>query len=251
MDAARLEREKDFHNERYATEGPRRESGFYAAVMESFARYGELAQAKAAGGDVLELGCGPGAALFAHNLQFRRYVAIDISDVAIAQTEALAKQRGITGAEFQVANAEDTGLPAQSFDLILGTGIIHHLSIEPVYKEINRLLRPGGTALFLEPLGHNPIINLYRAVTPGARTPDEHPLKRADFDLAREMFATVDIEAFGLFTLGALAFKKTPLYAGVHRAMRTVDEAAFAAPFLRLQAWMAVMALQKGDEQAA
>src|SRR3546814_4334755 len=45
----------------------------------------------------------------------------------------------------------------------------------------SRVLRPGGRAVFIEPLGLNPAIELYRRFTPSARTPDEHPLLRRDF----------------------------------------------------------------------
>ena len=38
-----------------------------------------------------------------------------------------------------------------------------------------------GNLIFIEPLGTNPIINLYRKLTPKSRSKDEHPLINKDF----------------------------------------------------------------------
>lgn len=243
-DESRLDRERRFHDARFSAPEPRRESSFYAAVAEAFDAYGALLRDHGAGKTVLELGCGPGAAPFKHDVAFGRYTAIDISPVAVEAAEALARERGVPNAAFQVANAEATGFADASFDLVIGSGILHHLDLEPIYREIARLLRPGGAGVFIEPLGHNPLINAYRAVTPGARTPDEHPLLRADFARARRMFKAVEVQTFGLFTLGALAVRKTPLHRPAHRVLRALDAAALRLPLLKTQAWMAVIALR-------
>ena len=42
-------------------------------------------------------------------------------------------------------------------------------------------MKPSAGALFIEPLGHNPVINLYRRRTPEQRTVDEHPLSWTTF----------------------------------------------------------------------
>jgi len=41
-----------------------------------------------------------------------------------------------------------------------------------------------GSAIFIDPLGHNPAINMFRRSTPDLRTEDEHPLLLEDFRLA-------------------------------------------------------------------
>ena len=42
------------------------------------------------------------------------------------------------------------------------------------------MLRPGGRALFLEPLLDNPLLKVFRRLTPSARTDDERPLSASD-----------------------------------------------------------------------
>jgi hypothetical protein len=66
---------------------------------------------------------------------------------------------------------------------------------------MHRLLRVDGAAIFFEPLGENPFINLYRKATPHSRTPDETPLSRKDIARITATFPGATIEHFGLTTL--------------------------------------------------
>ena len=55
------------------------------------------------------------------------------------------------------------------------------MQIEKCLDEIHRILKSKGNLIFIEPLGTNPIINLYRKLTPKSRSKDEHPLINKDF----------------------------------------------------------------------
>ena len=48
---------------------------------------------------------------------------------------------------------EALDLPEASFDLVCGSGILHHLALERAYGEVARVLAPTGSAVFSEPLG--------------------------------------------------------------------------------------------------
>lgn len=50
-------------------------------------------------------------------------------------------------------------------------------------KEIRRVIKIGGRALFQEPLSANPILRMFRILTPYARTKDEKPLTPQDLDM--------------------------------------------------------------------
>ena len=63
------------------------------------------------------------------------------------------------------------------------------------------ILKPNGKILFIEPLCTNPIINLYRKLTPKSRSLDEHPLVNKDLDFIKNNFKETKIKYYGFITL--------------------------------------------------
>lgn len=139
---------------------------------------------------VLLYGCGP--ALGAQDFvaaDAAEVVGIDISAAEIEYGQKVAEERGYADrVDLKVADAHHTELPAHSFDLIMGTAILHHLDVRRALSELRRLLAPRGRAVFLEPLAHNPILRVGRMLTPSARTEDEHPFTVEDWQLCAEAF---------------------------------------------------------------
>jgi ubiquinone/menaquinone biosynthesis C-methylase UbiE len=199
------------------------------------------------GKDVLEYGCA-GGELSVDYLDLpriaRTLTGIDISDVAIAKAEASAQKAGYDNCSFSAMNAEAMTFPDQSFDLVFGRGIIHHLDLDRSYGEIARVLRPGGTAIFYEPMGHNFILNMYRSRTPEVRTPDEHPMLTKDFVLARKYFTNVDVRYFGLATVVSAGLPEV-LRAPAYWMGRAVDGVVLRLPFVKRYAWFALMVMTK------
>lgn len=174
-------------------------------------------------------------------------VGVDISpaSVAAAQAHADAEFPGL-GLEYRVMNCEALDLDDDSFDLVCGNGILHHLVLDRAYHEVARVTAPDGCAVFSEPLGHNPLINLYRRRTPEQRTDDEHPLRVDDLRLARRYFGDVEVHYFHLFDLLALPFMGRRAGRPLLRALACADGAAFRlVPPLRRQAWYSVLRLAR------
>ena len=71
------------------------------------------------------------------------------------------------------------------------------MQIEKCLNEIHRILKSKGNLIFIEPLGTNPIINLYRKLTPKSRSKDEHPLINKDFKYINEKFIETKIKYYG------------------------------------------------------
>ena len=134
--------------------------------------------------------------------------------------------------------------PDASFDLVFGRGIIHHLDLESCFSSISRVLRPGGTAVFWEPLGHNPVLNRYRAMTPTARTPDEHPLLRSDFEIAERYFQLDALRFFGLTTVLTVPVRDTPVGERLLKITSAIDKTLFKSP-LRWLAWYVLIEVRK------
>ena len=73
---------------------------------------------------------------------------------------------------------------------MIGSGILHHLDLPISLGEINRVLKKGGRALFKEPLAANPLLKLFRILTPRSRTVDEKPLTSSDLELIAKRWDT-------------------------------------------------------------
>jgi ubiquinone/menaquinone biosynthesis C-methylase UbiE len=201
--AARAEREKSFYNEKGKTSYHLVRRWIWRAIGE-FRRNEEAHELyDAAGKDVLDYGCGPGY-LAKHfvDLGARSVTGIDVSEGEIEQAQERVRSLGLEGkCRFLVADAHAMEFPDDSFDVIVGDSILHHLELRKALLEIRRVLRPGGRAVFLEPLWHNPLLRIGRFLTPSARTPDEHPLTVEDWALCAEIFPGFEHEERELFTI--------------------------------------------------
>ncbi len=243
-DLTRKTREKDFHNKTFAHSVRDDAQRFYSVMQPSSDYFESQLMSRAAGSTVLEYGCGPGTHSFRLAAVAKRVIGIDISDVAIDQARQRAKARGVENTEFHVMDAERLTLPDASLDLVCGRAIVHHLDVPRCFSTVSRVLKPGGSALFHEPLGYNPLINLYRKITPKMRTVDEHPLLRCDLETARKYFHRVEMHPFVLTSLGAVAFNGTALFQPALRTLSALDSALFHLPFVPLLAWTSVWILQ-------
>jgi SAM-dependent methyltransferase len=98
-------------------------------------------------------------------------------------------------------DAHKTEFEDDSFDFIVGKGILHHLEFEVAMKEILRILKPGCYALFHEPLGDNPASKLMRLLTPQMRTRYEHPLSGRQIKWADSLFKTREHKFINFFSI--------------------------------------------------
>jgi SAM-dependent methyltransferase len=237
----KIERERKFHNERFSQRRDPRDhlNKWYGALRHGTERQNGLVLHYAAGKDVLEYGCADGALsldCLALPRTCRSLTGIDISEVAIAKANARCNQSGLNNASFLVMDAEAMTLPNHSFDLVFGRGIVHHLDLNKCFSEIARVLRPNGVAIFAEPVGHNPLLNLYRTYTPDIRTDDEHPLRMSDFALARKYFAKVETKFYGFFSVASVLLDSST--AGVlYRLGKLCDDVILRVPFIGRYAW--------------
>lgn len=139
----------------------------------------------------LDYGCGEKAtaSLLLLERLCTNVTAFDISEVRVSKARVrLSDRRSRIPANFVVADGHKSPFADETFDLVLGLAILHHLDLESALREIMRILKPGGRAVFREPLIHNPIVRIARALTPFARTPDERPLSVQDWHLCASVF---------------------------------------------------------------
>jgi ubiquinone/menaquinone biosynthesis C-methylase UbiE len=242
------ERERRFHNERFLQETDPRSglNKWYAAIRHGSERQNALVRQYAKNKEVLEFGCADGTLSFEMNLPFRckTLTGIDISDVAIEKAKIKTTSLETNNTRFLTMNAEEMTFDDQSFDLIFGRGILHHLDLQKCFSGIERVLRSNGVAIFCEPMGHNPILNLYRNRTPDIRTPDEHPLRMADLTLARRYFSRVETMFYGLFTVASV-FLDATVDGFLYRSSKALDDFILNLPVVRRYAWHCLIVCRK------
>jgi SAM-dependent methyltransferase len=165
-------------------------------VRPAFKRFGDLS-----GKSALDYGCGHGMAAVVMARAGAAVSAFDLSPGYVAEAEQRANANGVR-VRFAVADAEVLPYPGQSFDVVWGNAILHHLDLHRAGAELKRVLKPGGVAVFCEPWGGNPVLEFARRRLPYPRkhrTVDEHPLQSRDLVPLRRHFPTLHIEGFQLF----------------------------------------------------
>jgi len=245
----RLERERAFHDARFE-EGSRGRSAdrFYAINAASDRFFREAIDSAPPDARLLDYGCGEGAYCALHAARNGHHViAVDISPVAIERARESAQDAGVgERIDFRVMNAEQLALDEDSFDVVSGLGVIHHLDIDSSMREVARVLKPDGYAVFVEPMGHNPAINLFRRRMPDQRTADEHPLLEDDFGLMRQHFDELETTYFHLLGLLAIPLRGRSYLDRSVRALDAADRALFRRiKTARRYAWMVGLRLAR------
>jgi SAM-dependent methyltransferase len=164
-------------------------------VRPAFARLGDLRGKRA-----LDYGCGHGMASVVLARAGATVTAFDLSPGYVREARERARVNGVA-VECVVADGEELPFPDAAFDVVWGSAILHHLDLSRAGRELHRVLRPGGVAVFCEPWGGNPALALARRFLPYPgkdRTPDERPLTRRDLVPLRAIFPTVEVEGFQL-----------------------------------------------------
>jgi SAM-dependent methyltransferase len=126
---------------------------------------------------VLEFGSSVGMGrLDAANVKPECLHCINISEKELAKGINIARKKDYK-IKFCLMDATKLGFKENTFDIVFGDAILHHLDFISALNQIKRVLKPDGIIIFTEPLGINPIGSIIRFLTPKARTIDEQPLR--------------------------------------------------------------------------
>lgn len=184
----------------------------------------------------LDYACGNGAnAILAARNGASMAMGLDISDVSIRNARLFGQQAGCSdNLRFFQADAENTKLPDACIDSVICSGMLHHLDLNFAFPELQRVLKPGGRILCVEALDYNPLIKLYRALTPQMRTVWEmsHILSLRDLEFAGQFFEVQNVRYWHI--LGYVG-GKFPFFAGL---LDTLDRYIEKIPYLNRMAWI-------------
>jgi SAM-dependent methyltransferase len=215
------------------------------------------------GKTVLELGSGLGEAATWFALHGAQVIATDVSGgmLGLARQVAALHATSIVAAQMDGASL---ALADASVDVVYGANVLHHVDQARCIGEVHRVLRPGGVAVFWDPLRYNPVINVYRRMATAVRTEDEHPLGVGDLRLLRRTFHRVDARFFWLAALGVFVWFFVGLrvhpnaqrywkkiitdYAAIaplYRMLAAADHVLLRVPGLRWWAWNIAVVCRK------
>lgn len=198
---------------------------------------------------VLDFGCGLGEnTLRMAGLGAAEVHSIDISPESVETTQDKANAEGFGDrVRAIVMDAENMTYNDGMFDVIICSGVLHHMDVSLAFPELARVLKKTGSIIAIEALGYNPLISLYRKLTPHLRTDWEkdHILTDKELRIAKKSFDGLEVRYFHLASIGAALFQKTPLFKPLLALGRIVDFFLLRLPLIRLMAWQMVFVLSK------
>ncbi len=161
---------------------------------------------------LLDFGSGPGENALRFAKLGYKVEGFDISEKNCEVADQLfAKYEMSDRGSFKVTPAEKLDYESESFDVICGIDILHHVDIPKAIVECHRVLKKGGIAVFREPLDVPlwDIIRNSRIVTkffPKTAsfdthiTEDERKLNQEDLRVISQTFPDIRIDKFLLFS---------------------------------------------------
>jgi amino acid adenylation domain-containing protein len=158
--------------------------------------------------DVLEIGCGTGMLLFRLAHAARRYVACDVSEVAIRQLEATLRleEYRIPQVEPMLRPAHDLGdLPRAGFDVVIMNSVAQYFpSVEYLLEVLDAAVervRPGGH-VFVGDVRSLPLLRMFHASVETSRASGTisatELLKRVERKIELEEELAISSELFAL-----------------------------------------------------
>ena len=193
-----LNKERVFENKKQTNKNLRKNQyKFYWATEIPSREHNLKTFNKISGKEILEIGCSNGSAASMYTKYCKSYIGLDISDEAIKNAKSLK----IKNAKFICIDAHNIPIEDTSFDCVIVNSLLHHLDLKKVLKEIHRVTKNDGYLIFREPLGTNTFFQIYRKLTPNARTPDEKPLQFNDIDILESYYYLEDIQYFGFLNI--------------------------------------------------
>lgn len=93
------------------------------------------------GAKIIEMGCGTGQFSAECALRGCKVLGIDISENSIKIANEIKKRYKITGCNFKVLNALETGFSDSEFDIAFNMGVIEHFNDEEIIKFLKEMSR--------------------------------------------------------------------------------------------------------------
>ena len=129
---------------------------------------------------ILEVGCGMGEFSVWLAKQGGKVTGVDVGGGLVGASRALARVNGVD-CDFRQGSITDLySIDADSYDIVIGLAVLHHLSQADVLKalqECNRVLKVGGLAVFHESVENSTLFDFLQNMFPAGKRgePDYRP----------------------------------------------------------------------------
>lgn len=199
------------------------------------------------GKDVLDVGCGAGVEVVRFARAGARTVGVDIAESAITLARQNLEQHGLQ-ARLEVADGEHLPFPDASFDFVFAHGVVQYTGNDrAMVAEIQRVLRPGGLAVF-QAYNRNSWLNLLSKVM---KTPLEHE----DAPVLKRYSEAEFRRLVSVFTDVRLVFERFPVKSRLHKGWKGMAfNTLFVGTFnlvpralVRRYGWHMLAFCRKGD----
>lgn len=245
-------RAKDLENTDSSEKGQKSEwdnQKYYSTNSDSLNYIKNWINDNANGKVFLDYACGNGGnAIRAAKAGALASIGIDLSMDSLKNAASIAENESVGDRTYFIqTDCENTELPANSIDVMICSGMLHHLNLNIAFPEMRRILKPGGKCLVVEALKYNPIIKLYRKITPQLRTEYEsrHILGLKEVELAKRYFDVEHLKYWHLFSVLAVLFRKHGRFNQVLRTLNNIDDVVLRYRPLCYLAWQFTFELHK------
>ncbi|WP_417620878.1 class I SAM-dependent methyltransferase [Parasphingorhabdus sp.] len=254
QEIARKLEEKEFHDSRERDRKIMSEDEFWkkysnkkwytvsAKIKEDFLN---IISKAPKGSTFLDLGCGLGEQSLTAAKAGLKVHSIDISPESVEETRDLLTRNGFTDFEAQVMDAEHLTFEDNKFDLIVCSGVLHHMDVVSVFPELARVLKPSGKIIALEALGYNPFIQAYRRLTPKLRTAWEadHIITFKELRIAKESFEKIQTKNYFLLSILAAWFHKRSFFKPMLKTLLAIDDVILRIPGFKHMSWQIMITM--------
>lgn len=198
------------------------------------------------GRQVLEIACGNGIDASIAALNGAEVFAYDLCPRAVELTSRRAQINGVSDrVHTQVTGSFTDAFADETFDAIMGYATLHHLPMHELAGRIYERLKPGGIAVFAEPVINSQLLNRIRRCIPyriDEVTEDETPLTDADIARFAQAFDGMTRREFQLLSrVWRIWPNNWPLTLALHH----IDHQLLRLPLLRHLASVVVFAVQR------
>ena len=175
------------------------------------------------GGDLVDIGCGPGiltrTLLTSRPCDFR-ITALDLSPSMIRR--CIASARGAGEVHAAVGNLETLPFRDAGFDVVVATGVLEYADILAAVEEVARVIRPGGLVVvsmlnprslyrLVEWFAYWPLLRIWAVIERLLGAPREHGHKSASIRAVTPGKLGRLLAGEGLVTVEVVHFDVTPL----------------------------------------